>query len=95
VNLNELNETIKRIVPLATTVVAGLTDSTGLSGTHDDTLAATSVPVNISGGEAPTEAEFNALLAVVRVIAQNASDTAQKLNEVIAALKAANLMAES
>lgn len=60
-----------------------LTDSTGLSGTHDDTLAATSVMSDITGGEDPTEAEFNTLLAVVRIIAQNASDTAQKVNELI------------
>jgi hypothetical protein len=95
VNLNELNETIKRIVPLATTVVAGLTDSSGLSGTHDDTIAAMTTQVDITGGQSPTEAEFNTLLAEVRVIAQNDSDVAQKVNEVIAALKTANLMAES
>lgn len=60
-----------------------LTDSTGFSGTHDDTLAATTVPVDITGGEAPTEAEHNALLAVVRVMGQNASDTAQKVIELV------------
>lgn len=60
-----------------------LTDSTGLSGSHDDTLAATTVPADITGGEAPTEAEHNAHLAVTRVIAQNASDTAQKVIELV------------
>jgi predicted RecA/RadA family phage recombinase len=60
-----------------------LTDSTGLSGTHDDTLAATTVPADLTGGESPTEAEHNALLAVTRVIAQNGSDTAQKVIELV------------
>jgi hypothetical protein len=60
-----------------------LTDSTGLSGTHDDTLAATTVPSDLTGGEAPTEAEHNALLAVVRVMAQNQSDLAQKIIEIV------------
>lgn len=60
-----------------------LTDSTGLSGTHDDTLAATTVPADLTGGESPTEAEHNALLAVTRVIAQNASDTGQKVIELV------------
>lgn len=60
-----------------------LTDSTGLSGTHDDTLAATSVMADITGGQDPTEAEFNTLLAVVRVIAQNVSDIGQKVNEIV------------
>jgi predicted RecA/RadA family phage recombinase len=61
-----------------------LTDNTGLSGTHDDTLAATTVPADLTGGESPTEAEHNALLAVVRAMAQNASDTAQKVIELVA-----------
>lgn len=60
-----------------------LTDSTGLSGTHDDTLAATTVPADLTGGESPTEAEHNAALAVMRVMAQNASDTAQKVIELV------------
>lgn len=62
---------------------ATLTDSTGLSGSHDDTLAATTVPADLTGGESPTEAEHNTLLAVVRVIAQNASDTGQKVIELV------------
>jgi predicted RecA/RadA family phage recombinase len=60
-----------------------LTDSTSFSGTHDDTLAAVTVPVDLTGGEDPTEAEFNALLAVIRVIGQNQSDTAQKVIELV------------
>lgn len=60
-----------------------LTDNTGLSGTHDDTLAAVSVPADLTGGESPTETEHNALLAVARVMAQNQSDTAQKVIELV------------
>lgn len=60
-----------------------LTDNTSFSGTHDDTLAAVTVPADLTGGEPPTEAEHNALLAVVRVIAQNQSDTAQKVIELV------------
>lgn len=94
-NLHTLNETLRSIVPLAADVVVALTDSTGQSGTHDDTLAATTTMADITGGQDPTEAEFNTLLAQVRIMCQNASDTAQKLNEVISALKTANLMAEA
>lgn len=60
-----------------------LTDSTSFSGTHDDTLAAVTVMADIAGGESPTEAEFNTLLATVRVIAQNQSDVAQKVIELV------------
>lgn len=60
-----------------------LTDSTGQSGTHDDTLAATTTQADLTGGESPTEAEFNTLLAEVRVMCQNASDTAQKIIELV------------
>ena len=60
-----------------------LTDSTGQSGTHDDTLAATTTMADITGGESPTEAEFNTLLAEVRVICQNASDSGQKIIELV------------
>lgn len=77
--------------PQAAIVV--LTDSTGLSGTHDDTLAATTVPADLTGGESPTEAEHNALLAVVRVMAQNDSDIAQKVLELRAAMVAAGIIA--
>lgn len=73
------NDTITAVGGLTT-----LTDSTGLSGTHDDTLAATAVPADLTGGESPTEAEHNALLAVTRVIAQNSSDIGQKVIEVVA-----------
>ncbi len=74
----------------ATAALVTLTDSTGLSGTHDDTLAATSVPVDLTGGESPTEAEHNAALAVMRIMAQNASDLAQKQIEVVAQLAVTN-----
>jgi hypothetical protein len=67
----------------ATAAPTTLTDSTGLSGTHDDTLAVTTVPADLTGGESPTEAEHNAALAVIRVIAQNASDTGQKVIELV------------
>lgn len=60
-----------------------LTDSTGLSGSHDDTLAATTTQADITGGESPTEAEFNTLLAEVRIMCQNDSDTAQKVIELV------------
>lgn len=73
---------------IASASVVDLTDNSGLSGTHDDTLAATAVPADITGGEAPTEAEFNTLLAVIRVMAQNQSDVAQKVKEIIAVLDA-------
>lgn len=67
----------------ATAAPVTLTDSTGLSGAHDDTLAATSVMADLTGGESPTEAEFNTLLALIRIMAQNASDTAQKVIELV------------
>jgi predicted RecA/RadA family phage recombinase len=73
------------VVTAPTAIAATLVDSTGLSGTHDDTLAATTVPADIAGGESPTEAEHNSLLAVVRVMAQNASDTGQKVIEIVTA----------
>lgn len=76
-------------------VVATLTDSTGLSGSHDDTLAATTVPADITGGQSPTEAEHNEALAVMRVLAQNQSDLAQKIIEILANLKTAGIMASS
>lgn len=67
----------------ATAAPTTLTDSTSFSGTHDDTLAAVTVMADIAGGESPTEAEFNTLLATVRVIAQNQSDVAQKVIELV------------
>jgi hypothetical protein len=73
------------IVTAPTAIAATLTDSTGLSGTHDDTLAATTVPAALTGGESPTEAEHNAVLTLLGVMTQNASDTAQKVIEVVAA----------
>ncbi|HYD79839.1 MAG TPA: capsid cement protein [Paucimonas sp.] len=73
------NDTLTALGGLTT-----LTDNTGLSGSHDDTLAATSVPADITGGDSPTEAEHNAALAVMRVMAQNSSDIAQKVIEAVA-----------
>lgn len=73
------------VVTAPTAIAATLTDSTGQSGTHDDTLAATTTQADLTGGESPTEGEFNTLLAEVRVICQNASDTAQKVIETVAA----------
>lgn len=72
--------------------IVDLTDNTGQSGTHDDTLAATTTQADITGGEAPTEAEFNTLLAEVRVICQNVSDVAQKVKEIRTALIAAGVI---
>lgn len=108
-----------------------LTDSTGKSGTHDDTLAATTVPtitatnpaaptayaavVNMTDpvtkaeGEAVSAAlatlrsevatyetaisalvvDVAAILALLTVMTQNQSDTAQKVIELVAALNAA------
>lgn len=93
--IHKLTQTIANMVPVKASVIVELTDSTGLSGTHNDTLSATSVMADITGGQDPTEAEFNTLLALVRIMAQNASDTAQKVNEILVALKAANLMHSS
>ncbi len=73
------NDTLTALGGLTT-----LTDSTGQSGTHDDTLAAQTTQADLTGGESPTEAEFNTLLAEVRVIAQNVSDVGQKAIEVVA-----------
>lgn len=73
------DDTIAAMVAITT-----LTDNTSFSGTHDDTLAAVTVPADLTGGESPTEAEHNALLAVVRVIAQNQSDIGQKAIELVA-----------
>jgi len=75
-----------------TALAATLTDSTGKSGSHDDTLAAASVPSDLTGGESPTEAEHNAALAAMRVIDQNVSDVGQKVIELVTA-QAANRLA--
>lgn len=105
--------TIGVITP-ATALAATLTDSTGLSGTHDDTLAATAAPADLTensgaiggsnDGNLPTPVDpagdaGASLIASVRelaarsnthttllgVLAQNASDTAQKVIELVAA----------
>lgn len=70
----------------APSVMVDLTDSTGYSGTHNDVLAATTVPAALTGGESPTEAEHNAVLTYLAVTAQNASDMAQKIKEIHAVL---------
>lgn len=73
------------VVTAPTAIGATLTDNTGLAGSHDDTLAATTVPADLTGGESPTEAEHNAVLALLRVMAQNESDLAQKAIELVTA----------
>jgi hypothetical protein len=115
---------------IASASVVDLTDNTGLSGTHDDTLAATTVPtitatnpaaptayaavVNMSDpvtkaqGEAVSAAlatlrgevatyetaisalvvDVAAILALLAVMVQNQSDTAQKIKELVAVLDA-------
>jgi predicted RecA/RadA family phage recombinase len=76
----------------AQAAVVTLTDSTGQSGTHDDTLAATTVPAALTGGESPTEAEHNAVLTLLGVMVQNQSDVAQKVIEILARLVAAGII---
>ncbi len=72
--------------------VVTLTDSTTLSGTSDDTLSDAAVPVDITGGQSPTEAEHNAALASMRIVAQNTSDLAQKTIEILARLVSAGII---
>jgi hypothetical protein len=114
------------ITTTAIAIAANLTDSTGKSGTHDDTLAATTVPtitatnpaaptayaavVNMTDpvtkaeGEAVSSAlatlrgevatyetaisalvvDVAAILALLAVMTQNQSDTAQKVIELVA-----------
>jgi hypothetical protein len=98
---------------IASASVVDLTDSTGYSATHDDTLAATTIPaitatnpaaITAAAGEA-TAADLTltqglettvsalvvdvaAILAVLAVMAQNTSDTAPKVKELIAVLDA-------
>jgi predicted RecA/RadA family phage recombinase len=98
--------------------IVDLTDSTGQSGTHDDTLAATTVPTQTSAnpsaitaaaGEATaadltlTQAlegqvsavvvDIAAILTLLTVMAQNASDSAQKIKELRAAMVAHGVIA--
>lgn len=74
----------------ATTVPTTLTDSTGLSGTHNDTLAAvtTFTPSVAWDGAAvyPSAADATAIGTAITVLNQNASDTAQKVIEIITLL---------
>ncbi len=55
-NLNTLIKAVENMVSIKAAVVGTLTDSTGFDGTHNDTLAAPSVPADITGGQDPTEA---------------------------------------
>lgn len=95
------NDTLTALGGLTT-----LTDSTGLSGTHDDTLAATTVPgaLTVTDGAGTNDgtigaitdnastitavqelaAKQNAVLTLLGVMAQNDSDTAQKVIELVA-----------
>lgn len=97
--------------PTGVAVAVTLTDSTGYSGTHDDTLAASTVPTaltdnsgGVSGGNtiaaiadnagsattastaaavATLAAKVNAILTLLAVMAQNDSDVAQKVIELV------------
>jgi hypothetical protein len=64
-----------------------LTDSTGLSGSHNDTLAAvtTFTPSEAWDGATvfPSAADATAIATAITVLNQNASDTAQKIIEII------------
>lgn len=53
----------------AVTAPTALTDSGG--GTADGTVALMTIPADITGGEAPTEAEHNAVLAQLRLMKDN------------------------
>lgn len=77
------NNTITAVGGLVT-----LTDSTGLSGTHDDTLAAvtTFTPSVAWNGSSvyPSAADATAIATAITTLNQNASDSAQKIIEVVA-----------
>lgn len=64
-----------------------LTDNTGLSGSHNDTLAAvtTFTPSVAWDGAAvyPSAADATAIGTAITVLNQNASDTAQKVIELV------------
>lgn len=68
--------------------ITTLTDSTGLSGSHDDTLAAvtTFTPSVAWNGSSvyPSAADATAIGTAITVLNQNASDTAQKVIELVA-----------
>lgn len=72
----------------ATAAITTLTDSTGLSGTHNDTLEAvtTFTPSVAWDGAAvfPSAADATAIGAAITALNQNASDTAQKVIELVA-----------
>lgn len=64
-----------------------LTDSTGKSGTHDDTLAAvtTFTPSVAWNGSSvyPSAADATAIATAITTLNQNASDTCQKVIELV------------
>lgn len=72
----------------ALTAATTLTDNTGGSGTHDDTLAAvtTFTPSVAWNGSSvyPSAADATAIAAAITTLNQNASDTAQKVIELVA-----------
>lgn len=76
-------------VTAPTAIEATLTDSTGLSGSHDDTLAAvtTFTPSVAWDGAAvfPSAADATAIATAITTLNQNASDTAQKVIELVTA----------
>jgi hypothetical protein len=55
--------------------------------------ATVSVPAAITGGEAPTEAEHNALRTAAVAQAADAAALRTQLNALLAALRAANIIA--
>lgn len=63
-----------------------LTDNTGLSGSHDDTLAAVTTftpSVAWDGSVHPSAADATAIATAITVLNQNASDAGQKIIELV------------
>jgi hypothetical protein len=77
--------------------IVDLTDSTGLSGSHNDTLAAvtTFTPSVAWNGSSvyPSAADATAIATAITTLNQNASDSAQKIKEIIAVLIAKGIIA--
>lgn len=77
--------------------IVDLTDSTGGSGTHNDTLAAvtTFTPSVAWDGASvyPSAADATAIATAITVLNQNSSDLAQKVLEILAALRGAGIIA--
>jgi len=66
--------------------ITDLTDSTGKSGTHDDTIAQVA-DIALSTSDTYTDAAVNAAVnAAISTINQNLSDIVQKIKELVAAL---------